>query len=66
MKTYIVYMNDQAVGVCKATKLDAKKWIKTNVLSTHMGQWCKMGYGLEYATTIGQYYQFVVCKEDRK
>jgi len=40
------------------TKADCKAWIKRNVLSTHMGYWKRIENGLEYSTTIGQYYTF--------
>ncbi len=57
---YAVLLNGEHVADLQtATKAEAKQWIKDHVLSTHMGEWCKTKNGIEYATTIGRYYQFV-------
>jgi hypothetical protein len=40
------------------TKKDAQGYIKTFLVSTHMGQWRKLANGWAYDTTIGKYYEF--------
>lgn len=47
-----------------ATKQAAKTFIQMFLKSTHMGQWIKTEYGYEYATTIGQYYEFRRVKDE--
>ena len=58
-KVFLVYKNDSLkTDVIDATKSAAKKWVRENVLSTHIGEWRKTSEGYEYATSIGAYYQF--------
>lgn len=58
MHQFNVYKNGKWVDKIYGSKSEAKGWIKRNVLSTHMGVWVKKPFGLEYATTIGAYYEF--------
>lgn len=59
MTYYWIYMNDQALNQhIDPTLRAAKKWVKNNILSTHMGEWIEHDDGYEYATTIGRYYRF--------
>lgn len=48
-----------------ATKAHAKRYIKKEVTSTHMGQWRKLPDGWEYSTTIGAYYTFKKVSKHR-
>lgn len=54
-----VYLNGKKVGQCSGGSIaSARRWVNENVTSTHMGEWFHRAYGFEYATTIGQYYEF--------
>lgn len=60
MKTFTVYLNDSRVDKIKTADFkDAKRWIKVNVFSTHMGEWRKTTDGYVYYTTIGRVYRFI-------
>ena len=54
-----VWCNDKHLGTIPATKRAAREFIRDRArIGTHMGQWIKKLNGYEYATTVGQYYQF--------
>lgn len=55
---YSVYLNDNLVGQCQASKRAAKEWLDSQIIGTHMCQWIRYPDGYEYATTIGRYYRF--------
>ncbi len=59
MKQFNVYLNDKWIDKIYGSKAEARRWVARNVTSTHMGQWIRLSNGFEYATTIGQYYQFI-------
>jgi len=53
-----------------ATKAHAKRFIKKEITSTHMGEWRKLSdnfhaEGWEYSTTIGVSYQFKKLSKHR-
>jgi hypothetical protein len=55
-----IVLNGKTIGsTLSATKADCKKWVKDNILFTHMGEWRKIQGGYEYSTTVGRYYQFI-------
>ena len=62
MRIMQVLLNDKPVGKIEGGSLAAaKRWVQKNITSTHMGEWRRLpGGGYEYATTIGQYYTFVL------
>lgn len=56
-----VFMNDKPIGTTEGWSISAaKRWVRQNVTSTHMGQWRILEGGFEYSTTIGQYYLFTL------
>lgn len=64
VEMFLVSMNGESVGVVQGVSLtSAKRWVKKNITSTHMGEWRRVERGFEYATTIGQYFLFVRCGE---
>jgi len=56
-----VYCNGDYLGFIPSRKQAAVRlWIRTNVLSTHMGEWAKSTSGeYRYRTTIGREYNFI-------
>lgn len=61
---YTIYLNKELNPMPIGETRMPKKWVKDNLInnplaSTHIGQWVKLNNGIEYATTIGRYYQFV-------
>lgn len=66
MNTYFrVYLDGQLLAeVPGATKRNAQAWVRSHILSTHMGEWRRLRHvdAWHYHTTIGRTYQFIRCR----
>lgn len=57
-KRLMVTCNGNCIAAALYTKADVKRWIKENVIYTHMGTLVTTKTGYRYDTTIGEYYEF--------
>lgn len=68
IRGFNVYKNDKFVEFIPGRSLrNAKSYIRTNLISTHMGEWkrapgydprLRLPYHYTYSTTVGIYYTF--------